>query len=189
MSHYTKGQTHQLVDAMEAAGFTAEHLTKLGQSKDLSKVKDFLDGKAQITYPQHLIDCDANPYVPDGWSVEEYAKGGQLLFDITKVKLWLSKAQTKGNVIEGNKLRKELKSQPVLNANVLDFLLAHPELIPDEWKGKAVFFWGTIYRDSNGDLCVRCLCWHDGRWGWRINGGWLDNDFLGSFPAAVSASN
>lgn len=61
---------------------------------------------------------------------------------------------------------KELEDQPVLNANVLDFLREHPELIPDEWKGKFTFFWGTIYRHRDGDLYVRCLYWDGGRWDW-----------------------
>jgi len=39
-----------------------------------------------------------------------------------------------------------------MNANVLDYLLAHPELIPEDWKNKYVFFWGTIYRYSSGGL-------------------------------------
>lgn len=186
MSSYSEGQTHQLMTKLEAAGYTADDITKLGQSKHLPKIKDVLNGCAVISYPKHLIDCDAAPFQLNGWSVEKHIKGGQFEWNPTRVKLYLAKSQKPGKLVEGNKLRKELEGQLVLNANVLDYLLAHPELIPDEWKGKAVFFWGTIYRYSNGNLFVRCLFWHDSRWDWDL--GWLDSGFYDSFPAAVSAS-
>ena len=86
----------------------------------------------------------------------------------------------------GNKLRKELANKDVLNANVLDYLLAHPELIPEEWKGKLIFFWGTIYRDSDGRLYVRYLRWGGSRW--NSGYGWLDNGFYSGNPAASHAS-
>jgi hypothetical protein len=73
-----------------------------------------------------------------------------------------------------------------LSANVLDYLLAHPESIPEDWKGKWVYFWGTIYRNADGSLYVRFLFWHGGRWVWDYS--WLAGDFRGSRPAAVSAS-
>ena len=90
------------------------------------------------------------------------------------------------NLIRGTELREELKGKPVLNANVLDYLLKHPELIPEEWKGKAVFFWGTIYRDSRGNLCVRCLYWDGSRWYWSHN--WLDDFWLADNLALLLAA-
>ena len=181
------GQANEIKLAARRGGWTNADLKRLSEGNMMARLLPVVRGKADIAYPKHLIDCDVDPFVPDGWLVEKHIKGGQLSFDPTKVKLWLSKVQTKGGVIEGNKLRKELKGQPVLNACILDYLLAHPELIPEEWKGKAVFFWGTIYRDSNGNLYVRCLYWDDEQWSWRSF--WLDGGFGGSNLAAVSASN
>jgi hypothetical protein len=145
---------------------------------------DVVSGKALITYPENIIDCDANPFTPEGWKVESHKKGGQLKFDPAKLFLYLSKKQKKGT-INGNDLRKELANQPVMNANVLDFLLAHPELIPEEWKGKYIFFWGTIYRDANGSVYVRCLGWNGSKWFWRCS--WLGNDFGSVNPAALAS--
>lgn len=68
----------------------------------------------------------------------------------------------------------------------MDFYLANPHLIPEEWKGKAVFFWGTIYRDADGHLCVRYLYWRGGGWDWGYR--WLDYVWDGDGPAAVPAS-
>lgn len=154
-----------------------------GASLDLLPSKD----KTERT-----IDCDVAPFVPDGWKVEEHKKGGQFVFDPAKVKLYLSPNQRGGKVIEGNKLRKELANEPVLNANVLDYLLAHPGLIPVDWKKdeqgntRYIFFLGTIYRFSDGRLYVRCLYWNGDAWDW--NNSWLSNDWDDHYPAALLAS-
>jgi len=134
----------------------------------------------------HIIDCDSSPFVPKGWKVDSHRKGGQLEWNPANVHIYLSEHQKGGKSIEGNKLLKELEGKPVLNANVLDWLLAHQELIPEEWKGKYVFFWGTIYRYSDGYLCVRSLYQFGDRWGWNFV--WLGGGFDSGNPAALSAS-
>ncbi|MCH8244311.1 hypothetical protein IIB97_00255 [Patescibacteria group bacterium] len=150
--------------------------------------KDVLEGVAQIVVVKHMIDLDAKPFVPDGWKVKKHTRGGQLEWDPDSVKvvLYLSKSQQDGKVIRGNQIREELKGRSAYNANLLDYLLAHQELIPEDWKGKLIFFWGTIYRDPDGSLNVRYLFWRGGRWYWSFV--WLDYDFRGSSPAAVPAS-
>ena len=118
--------------------------------------------------------------------MEEHQKGGQFTWDAAQIELFLSDLQKGGNAIEGNKLRKELNGRPVLNATVLDYLLKHPHLIPKEWKDKYVFFWGTIYRGSGGNLRVRDLYWNNGEWRYgsaRLGFGWYDGH-----PAALRAS-
>lgn len=132
----------------------------------------------------HVIDCDTAPFVPQGWRVEEHQKGGQLSWDASKVKL-LVKLNEGESYVGGHELRKRLKDEPVLNANVLDYLLARPELVPEEWKSRLVFFWGTIYRDSDAYLYVRYLFWNGERWHWDyycLNDGWFAYN-----PAAVRA--
>ena len=133
---------------------------------------------------KHVIDCNKSPFTPSGWQVEEHKEGGELEWP-AKVRLHLSDKQ-KIDWIEGNKLYEELKKQKLLNTNVLDYLLKNPSQIPKEWKEKYVFFWGTIYRDSDGDRVVRCLCWLGGEWDWLYD--WLGFDFHGYDPAAVLAS-
>ncbi len=164
-------------------------VNKLG---GMEGVQRFLSGESVVKMVGHIINCDANPFTPSGWKVELHTKGGQLAFDPTKIKLYLSPNQQNGKRIEGNKLRKELANEPVLNANVLDYLLAHPELIPEDWKKdergntRYIFFWETIYRYSRGHLCVRFLYLSGGAWGWR--GNWLGFDWSDFDPAAVLAS-
>ncbi len=187
VSEISVGLAHELCITAAKAGFTPVELDNLAKSEDtLRQFRQVLLGHAVITVPEHLVDLDANPFIPDGWKIEEHQKGGALKWNASQVSLYLSEPQKRGRSIEGNKLRNTLKGDPVLNANVLDYLLAHPDLIPEDWKGKYVFFWGTIYRDSGGNLCVRFLCWSGGGWGWGY--GWLAHDFGGRYPAALRAS-
>jgi len=135
----------------------------------------------------NIIDTDAYPFCPDGWRVEEHRKAGKLEWDPAKVILHLDKGQKNGRWLEGNKLRKALKNQPVMNACVLDWLLAHPKFIPEEWKDRRVFFWGTIYFDQgDGLFYVRHLSWNGEKWYWncyRLDSNWGDDNYLAAMAA------
>ncbi len=139
----------------------------------------------------YVIDGDAPPFVPRGWKVKEHKKNGKVVLDFSKITLHLSPNQQEGRSIEGNELSKELVSYLVHNANVLDYLLAHPELIPEDWKRDSegnlryIFFWGTKYHDSGGYPVVRCLYWFGGVWCWGDF--WLDFRWRGYAPAAALA--
>ncbi|MFA6604182.1 MAG: hypothetical protein WCT10_05120 [Patescibacteria group bacterium] len=144
-----------------------------------------------------MIDCNSRPFIPRGWSVwdEEQLPNvvrGQIEFDPSKVAFHLDDAQKKDAIV-GNDLKKKLTTGiMVYGAQVLDYLLANTNLIPESWKTdeqgrtRYIYFWGTIYRDSRGRPCVRCLDLYVGRWGWDCC--WLCGDFGGQRPAAVFAS-
>lgn len=95
-----------------------------------------------------LIDCNILPFIPEGYKVHEHKKGGQFEWNPQNIAL------------SGENI-----SDKALNANVLDYLLENPHLIPEEWKDKYVFFPGTIYLRSTGQKCIRCLGWHE-EWKW-----------------------
>jgi hypothetical protein len=181
---FSVGQMNQLADAFEAAGYTAKDITNLRSFSQLADLRLVVGGLARIVVDRHIIDLDAAPHIPKNLKVESHKKGGQFEWDLKKVQLYLSPNQEDGKYIVGKYLRKELENQPVLNANALDYLLEHRELIPEEWKGKRIFFWGTIYLHSNGNLCVRCLCRSGKSWYWDCN--WLYDDFSSRNPAAVA---
>lgn len=186
-TRYSVGQMNQLADALEAADFTPDDVTKLRCAPQLGTFRNVLRGQVEIVVVKHIIDLDADPFVPDGSTVEEHVKGGQFEWDPVKVIPYPSPDQEAGRVIRGDKLREHLKAKTVLNADLLDYLLKNPTLIPEDWKGKFVFFWGTIYRDPDGRLYVRYLRWGGGQWRWVyrwLGGGWDSDD-----PAAVRASN
>jgi len=132
--------------------------------------------------------------VPDGYAVEEHHKGGQLVFDPDRVWFYLSDDQKNNNkFIVGWSLRRELANMPVMNANVLDFLLANPDLIPEDWKMNAmgdtphIFFWGTVYRSHVPyRTIVRYLCWSVDSWVWSDH--WIGDSWDRTAPAAMYAS-
>lgn len=129
----------------------------------------------------HIIDCDSAPYVPEGWEVFEHIKGGQLIWRLSEVELYLCRYQKTGK-IEGWDLRRVLQGIPIMNANVLDYLLANQHLIPEEWSDKHLFFWGTIYRSSRGSrrkYHVRWLSRGVDKWAWC-------SDYLSSYYSARS---
>jgi len=178
----------EMAQTAKKVGFATGDFLMLSKSEEKLRGILSLIHDATIAPVVDIIDLDADPFVPDGWKVEKHCKAGQWKWEIEKVMLYLSERQKEGKSIEGNKLRKELEKMLALNANVLDYLLKpeNQHLIPEEWKGKAVFFWGTIYRRSDGYLYVRYLNWGGEQWNWYYY--WLDNDFSGSDPAALLAS-
>ena len=186
-AQFSVGQMNQLGDAMEAAGFTPEMVTKL-HNTNWSLIESVLVGTHEIVPIDLIVDLDADPFVPEGWSVPDgnHIKGGKFRFDPAEVALHLDDEQKNGMIVVGTALRPKLQNLPVFNANLLDWLLTHPQFIPEEWKSKSVFFWGTIYRYSDGCLYVRSLRWYGGGWGWRFY--WLDYTFSDRNPAAVRAS-
>lgn len=185
----TSRQAAELDHAFERNGWTSADVKKMSEGETLAPLLSVINGFAEVN---HIIDCDVDPYIPDGWKVEEHKKGGQFEWNPRKIELYLSPSQKDGKYINGNKFYKELEDEPVLNANVLDYFLANPRLIPEEWKKDSncnirhIFFWGTIYRHSDGSLCVRYLCWDDGRWYWRYR--WLGLGWLAGDPSALLAS-
>jgi hypothetical protein len=185
-------QAGELKAAFRRGNWTNQEIKRLCESDVLAQFRQVLLGHASVQVIKHLIDCDAGPFIPDGWKVEQHQKGGHFKWDASQVQLYLDKGQQNGKYVEGNKLRKLLDGKPVMNANVLDYLLKNPQLIPDDWKKdgsgntRYIFFWGTIYRDSDGSLYVRYLSWDGVRWDWGCH--WLDDDFGGHDPAALRAS-
>ncbi len=121
---------------------------------------------------QIVIDLDADPEnlecntIYSSWRIVEQNKGGQFKWDASKVQLFLHEKQ-QGGSIEGEKLRKELANMRVCNSNMEDYLLGNQHLIPEEWKGKVICFWGTIYRYSDGHLWVHCIYYENKVEYWR----------------------
>ncbi len=95
-----------------------------------------------------VIDCDAKSSIEYG-SIWEHAKGGMFAWSHKNVGLYQSKAEHSylGRYIIGYDLISELREKgvPALNACVLDFLLDHQDHVPEAWKGKKIWFPGTIY--------------------------------------------
>jgi len=188
------GQANEIKLALRReGGWSNEEIKMLTERKGLlTQVREVVLGRAEIKATEYIVDFGKSPSIPNGWSILPDAEQlpnrvkGVMKFDPTKVRLHLDNGQKDGKWIEGNKLREKLADVSVYGAQLGDFYLANPHLIPEEWKGKAVFLWGTIYRHSGGRLYVRCLFWDGGEWVWRYD--WLARDWFSINPAAASAS-
>ena len=166
------GQANELKLAFRRHGWTNGEIKKLCEDDILAHLLPFVReyGKATVAMIPHVIDCDVDPFIPISLKgVAWHNKGGQFAFDSAETQFYYSPLQWRGKEIKGTDLKIELANQPVLNANVLDYLLAHPILIPNYWRGSYVFFWGTGYHDSNNHLYVRYL--------YKLGGKWLSSDF------------
>ncbi|MFA6593664.1 MAG: hypothetical protein WCT16_00210 [Candidatus Buchananbacteria bacterium] len=176
-----------------------------GKSFFVKKLKEIGEEFLRQTTPilRAVIDTNNDPRLPfANATIEKHARQGKisiekrfdgLYLDGQKVVLYRSTRQIGQSSIIGYELRKDIDGQPVLSASVLDFIMANKEYIPEEWKEKdekgniiLIFFWDTIFRRSDGDLCVRCLYWDGSQW--YVNYLWLDSGFTGHDPAAVFAS-
>jgi hypothetical protein len=141
---------------------------------------------------RHIIDLTPEPIGFQGWQIVEHQKsaGGNaiIVWDSARVELYVDDART-NHAIYCSTVRERLKGKPVLNTNVLDYLLRNPQLIPKHWKKdergnpRPIFFWGTIYCRPNDDFYVRCLCWGDDQWGWDVY--WLGTRWQDNFVAAL----
>lgn len=141
----------------------------------------------------HIIDTTIAPVLPfSGAEIIENITKGTVEFRPEDYELYLDDGQKGGKYIEGHELRKKLSGKKVVNAAFMDYMQTHPELVPDSWKkdsqGRTVYIyaWGTIFRDSGGDLYVRYWCWGDGALQPYYD--WLDNHWDEQDPALVSAS-
>lgn len=114
----------------------------------IASMQDTIEGKFVSIRKKHIIDCYSIPFIPDNWSIEEHRRGPKLEF-----------------YEDDNTLIKILEGDPILlNANILDYLLLHPEIIPWSLKGKRTYFNGTIYLDIYRCIRVRYLYMKDNKW-------------------------
>ncbi len=170
-------------------------MIRVAYARDPVAIKEFLAKQLALyteaqTFVNRLIDGNVDPFVPPGLNKVTHRMCGEFEWDKDRFAdpklLYLDLRQQNGGTARGYELRDALEGKSILNANVLDWLLKHPAEIPESWKGKAIFFWGTIYSSDAGDgLYVRFLYWDGGRWysGYY----WLGSDWDDSYPALLAS--
>lgn len=140
-----------------------------------------------------IIDTDIDPKLPfPEAKVIENRKMGKIKWDPSKFSFHLEPEQKTG-YIKGKELRKRLEGKPVVNAAFMDYLQAHPDMVPESWKKdeqgrtRFIYAWGTIFRRSVGYLYVRYWCWGDGAL--RSDYDWLGSNWDVQNPALVPANS
>ncbi|MFZ4632504.1 MAG: hypothetical protein ACOYL8_04905 [Patescibacteria group bacterium] len=188
---HTVQDIYTLSEALTAAGLESKDLIGLSK-QDLSMLKLFAQGRAKIIIPEHVIDGDVNPKISmSRSSILEHKKIGKFVFDPSKIFFYEAKASP-GSKFDSEKfgpeLRDELKDKCVLPASVLDYLLDHQEIIPEEWKERDIYFWGTIFVDRDGYFYVRCLTYFKmfrEPLGWGSAETWLHDMHWGKTLSAI----
>jgi len=150
--------------------------------------------KPEIHYDKYFVDLNESPSVPYGWKIVSHKKGGLFSWDPAKVKL-MRFDQKSHRLVPLNTFTKQLEASRAFNANLLDFLLENPEYIPKSWQEvpntdfgegndiREIYFYGTIYKDKEGHLLVRCLDYQNGEW--EEHPMWLVDTITGNQFAAV----
>lgn len=128
------------------------------------------------------INYAADPFIPEGWTVEKHQRDRTFDFDLPKIELYLSERQENGCTISGDTLSRQLSDKRFLNTNVLEYLLANRHLISSEWKNMRICFLGTVYRDSTDQLVIRYLFYHGfSGWSWgsmKLSENWDDRCYV-----------
>jgi hypothetical protein len=153
----------ELDSAFERNGWTPNEVMMLSQGDTLARVRQVLFGFFGTTESEHFIDLNADPIVPDGWKILWHIKNRQFKWDAALVTLFSTsdKKDYKGRSV--GHVRMSLEMENVFNARLLDYLLAHQQLIPKEWEDKQVLFGGTLYQDHEGTSCIPSL-YFNGEW-------------------------
>lgn len=200
MSNYSEGQTHQLMEALQNAGYTPEHVTMLGQYPKLGDFRLVLSGEAEIIpqpKPEPLpepvldflvrVDRSVKPSYPDWFKKLEHPElecSGPAEYDLqTAVQQWLHDDQKRGSAA-GNIIYKHLQKGDNLATclNLQDGFAIQAKGIAVFRKlfaGKSVFLWGSVVQGRNGRLLVPCL-YENGvevvvYWRW-LDVGWCSSD-------------
>lgn len=148
-----------------------------GNRKELAKAVAALvnnGGKLNLIAGELTFDLDADPFLYGGESIAEvegvkqHQKGGEFLFDGSKVELYLTKAQQSANGQGGEAWLKEQQNLSGFNATFIDCLFTnqdHPVVAAflAPLQGKALFATKTVLVRS-GYRYVRYLLFDGGRW-------------------------
>lgn len=103
-----------------------------------------IKGVAEIRDLPHTVDLDEQPLEINGYMVVSHNGGGVFNFDDRAVTLFSEDIPKNGY---------QLKSliTNAFNGNMLDFLLNHQDLIPNDCREVYTCFLGTIYQDLQDD--------------------------------------
>jgi len=180
----------------DGSEWTNERIKKLSEGSILGQVLDVINGQSTIMQIEKkvsetksnllVVDYGVAPSLID-LKVKAHPKRKDIAkYDLSKIERVLT-LKSRENCISGHENLKRLKAsgRTLLDIRVLEELLKHPELIPEEWKNGRTYFWGTIFRHSGGRLFVACLDWGGGGWDWHFH--WLGLAWDDYGPAACLA--
>ena len=154
MSSYSEGQTHQLMESLEMAGYTSAHVTALGQNSNgaLDQLMLVLTGVAKVVTDLVFrlvakIDRDMT-----GWTCVELVEAEE------EFKPTLHEFLREGeNFVNGEEMVRRAKEQDALTGlRHAEAMLRNQERIPIEWRKHYLVFSQVIFVPwTLGNLVLR----------------------------------
>lgn len=216
MSSYSEGQTHQLANALETAGYTAGEVTAFGQDKELlAQVRQVLRGLAKIVGEYFKLACDKSfspaKFIGRGWTVWKGPANGNGLEgdedrDVREDDLPIidwdqvvmeTHLQEKETLVHGEeKLKRVIVSGNIqLGGKAFlslweDYQANRENSVLEKLRRKGVtriYFFGLRLRSPRGSRGVLYLYFSGSEWGWDYF--WLNNLWSAHHPSASLASN
>ncbi|MEK7540725.1 MAG: hypothetical protein AAB529_00575 [Patescibacteria group bacterium] len=174
MSSYSEGQTHQLMEAFEAKGFTPSHVTSLGQNADgiLDKLMLVLISAAKVVVDL-VFELIAN--------VERDMTNWECLEPVVaeegEFESFLAEFLEPGeSCLGGEEMVKIAKKQGILTGlRHAEAMLRDQDRIPADWR-KYYLVFPEVWQSPSGYRAVFDLYWYGCRW--YLSYSWLDNDFI-----------
>ncbi len=189
---------HEFLLKLEQAGLTTQDMQAItecpGNTKALKLVNYVRRGYPDIIVPSSIIQAepfDPVAFLRQGWSIEREEQDERSLalteVDLSKVKLKTYLRKGEVSITGEEKLNRAKASGDIrLDARFFMALWNNKKLIPESWKGKTIYFDGTILRSPSGGRCVLCLYWLDDQWDWSYY--WLEDGWHADEPSAVLAA-
>lgn len=119
-----------------------------------------------------------------GWSTFFRSEHLPLELELSNVELYQPKKQKfHGYSLANQALRKS--NTEMLDYYFLDYLKTYPEQIPEEWKGKYIYFFGTTLIDGDDQLRVPVLHWDESKSKWINQFGWVNSTLNNACYAAI----
>jgi len=139
-----KSEIVKLIAALKKERYKPEEVAKLRQL--LPRLRDIIYGRAEVMVVKHVVDCNIDPVVPEDWKLHRHNGIGKLELELKNGKLHRL-VDERGRRISLNRRRAP--------ANVLDYLVASPHIIPDD--RETIYFRGTEFLHPGKFICIRVL--------------------------------
>lgn len=149
----------------------ASVLDWLASGENIARVRQVQLRLSEISVIKHTIDLGAPPKLPrDDWGVVQHNGDEVVTLELradgnlylNERMIVLAQSVKADNRVTADELIAELETRgELLNANVAEYLLVHPELWPKHWKAsdsgdwfKFIFFAGSIFRRATNEWFV-----------------------------------
>ena len=128
-------------------------------------------------------------FIGRGWSIIEQNERSLAITEVELAKVSLVtmlKNYDNGRVHGEEKLHRLKASGHIrLDAKIFQTFWENKDRIPEIWRGKCVYFDGTVLQSPSGCRYVLYLDWRGDEWDWHYY--WLESDWGDSSPSAVLA--